>query len=308
MNILITGHSGFIGSGTADYFVEQGHVVYGVSRSSRSNCPHPQYNVDVTDKDLLAQLANEKCIDTIIHFAGKPLVIDCDKDPYNAFKINGLGTAAVLEAARYAGVKKSIIIETDKVYGFQEEVPTPETAVLNPGSPYELSKAMAAQFCDFYRTHYEMDVVSVRPVNVFGPGDYSYTRIMPNSLRHITSGEGIPVHEHATKMYRDFIYIKDVAKMMYILATQETKHGVYNFSTNESMSILEFAQRVTKALNYSVEPMIIKKPGEYPEIPYQSIDGSRFAEEFDFKFTSFEDATVETYNEYCKTFNLPRIK
>ena len=307
MNILITGHSGFIGSGTADYFVEQGHIVYGVSRSARppSSCSHAQYIMNITDKDSLAQLANEKCVDIIIHFAGKPLVIDCDKDPYNAFKINGLGTAAVLEAARYANVKKTIVIETDKVYGFQEEVPTTETAILNPGSPYELSKVIAAQFCDFYRNHYNMDVISVRPVNVFGPGDYSYTRIMPNSLRHITSGEGIPVHEHATKMYRDFIYIKDVAKMMWILATHETKHGVYNLSTNESMSILEFAERVTKALNYSVEPMIIKKPGEYPEIPYQSIDGTRFVEEFNFKFTSFEDAAIETYEGYCEKFNIP---
>ena len=33
MNILITGHSGFIGSHTAEYFMEQGHIVYGVARS-----------------------------------------------------------------------------------------------------------------------------------------------------------------------------------------------------------------------------------------------------------------------------------
>ena len=305
MNILITGHSGFIGGHTARYFVEQGHVVYGVSRSSIPNCTHPQYVLDITDYDTLSRLTNEKCIDVIIHFAGKPIVADCDSDPFYAFKANGLGTASVLESARYANVKKTIVIETDKVYGFQEEVPTKEDAIPNPQSPYELSKAVAATFCEFYRSHYDMDVISIRPVNVFGPGDYSFTRIIPAAMRWVSENKGIPVHEHAVDMYRDFIYVNDVAKMMHILATKDTKHGIYNLSTNESISIMDLANRVTKILNHPVDPVLIKKPGVYPEIPYQSIDGLRFVEEFDFKFASFEDAILETYEEYCEKFNIP---
>ena len=305
MNILITGHSGFIGSHTAKYFMEQGHMVYGVSRSLIPNCPHPQYSLDVTDYDALSRLTNEKCIDVIVHFAGKPIVADCDQDPFYAFKANGLGTASVLESARYAKVKKVVVIETDKVYGFQEEVPTKEDAIPNPGSPYEMSKAIAAYFCDFYRKHYGMDVISVRPVNVFGPGDYSFTRIIPAAMRYVVDGKGIPVHEHAVNMKRDFIYVDDVARMMHLLATEETKHGIYNLSTNESISIMELANRVTKILDHPVEPILIKKPGVYPEIPYQSIDGSRFVNEFDFKFTPFEDAIKETYKEYCAKFNIP---
>src|SRR5688572_31492016 len=50
---------------------------------------------------------------------------------------------------------KTIVIETDKVYGFQQDVPTTEDAVLNPGSPYEFSKVLGSQFCDFYRTRSE---------------------------------------------------------------------------------------------------------------------------------------------------------
>ncbi len=297
MNILITGHSGFIGSHTAEYFMKQGHIVYGVARSL-GPCNHNQYNMDITDYDSLSRLVNEKCTDIIIHFAGKPIVADCDKDPFNAFKVNGLGTAAVLEAARYAKVKKTIVIETDKVYGFQEVVPTKEDAVLNPGSPYELSKMIAATFCNFYRTHYKMDVISVRPVNVFGPGDYSFTRIVPASMRNIADGKGIPVQQHAVNIQRNFIYVKDVAKMMYLLATEKTKHVIYNLSTNESVSILDLATHITKILKHNVDPIIVEKPGNYPEIPFQSIDGSRFVKEFNFTFTSFENAILETYKEY----------
>lgn len=304
MNILITGHSGFIGSHATDYFVQHGHIVHGVTRSSSNKEGVHSYNIDITNYDALSRLINEKCIDVVVHFAGKPLVADCEKDPFNAFKINGLGTASVLESARYAKVKKTIVIETDKVYGLQKVVPTNESAVPNPKSPYEFSKVLATTFCDFYRTYYNMNVISVRPVNVFGPGDYSFSRIIPAAMRNISLGEGIPVQEHAINIHRDFIYVKDVAKMIYILSTGRTTYDVYNLSCNESISILKLAEKITDILEHTVKPIIVKKPGTYSEISYQAIYGSRFINEFNFKFTSFDVAIKETYKAYCEKFNL----
>ena len=216
--------------------------------------------------------------------------------------INGLGTASILEAARYANCQKTIVVETDKVYGFQEQVPTTEDAVLNPNSPYELSKALSSQFCDFYRKHYSMDVISVRPVNLFGEGDYSYSRIIPAAMRNISRGEGIPVHEDGDKIFRDFLYVKDAAEMLYTLATKNTKHKIYNFSSNDSMSITQLAKDISKILNHNVSPVTVKKPGNYSEIPYQSIDGHRFIEEFDYEFTPFDVAIKETYDAYKGLF------
>lgn len=302
MNILVTGHSGFLGDHVAKYFQSKGHKVYGLSRSIRQNCEYQQYTADILDKNKVSQIVSEKFISQIVHIAGKPIVADCDKDPYNAFMINGLGTASILEAARYANCKKTIVVETDKVYGFQEQVPTKEDAELNPNSPYELSKALSAEFCDFYRKHYSMDVISVRPANIFGEGDYSYSRIIPASMHNVYEGKGIPVHENGDKIFRDFVYVKDVAEMLYILTINDTKHKIYNLSCNASISITKLAKNITKILNHNVSPITIKKPGNYVEIPYQSIDGSRFVDEFNYKFTSFEDAITETYEAYKKSF------
>lgn len=302
MNVLITGHSGFLGDHTAKYFISKGHKVYGLSRSIRQNCEYQQYACDILDKNKVSQIVSEKFIGQIIHIAGKPIVADCDKDPFNAFMINGLGTASILEAAKFAGCEKTIVVETDKVYGFQEEVPTKEDAELKPNSPYELSKALSAQFCDFYRKHYSMDIVSVRPVNLFGEGDYSYSRVIPASMRNVNQGIGIPVHEDGDKIFRDFLYVKDAAEMLYILSTNKTKHKVYNFSSNSAISITQLAKDITRILNHNVSPVTIKKPGNYREIPYQSIDGSRFIEEFNYKFTPFEVAIKETHEAYKKAF------
>jgi nucleoside-diphosphate-sugar epimerase len=298
MKVLVTGHAGFLGGAVAEYFQNQGHIVYGVSRSLKPNCSYIQYCLNVTDKESLVRLVGERGIDLIIHCAAKPIVADCATDPFGAFNTNALGTAAVLEAAMLSRVAKIIVVETDKVYGYQETIPTTEDAVLNPQSPYELSKAMSSHFCDFYRRHYNMNIISVRPVNLFGPGDTSFTRMVPNAMRSINAGRGIEVHEHAIKMYRDFIYVTDVVRMMYILATQTPKSNVYNLSSNQMMSIIEIAERITKALNHPIDPIIVGKPGEYAEIPLQSIDGSKFVSEFGFEFTPFEQAIRETYQSY----------
>lgn len=300
MNVLITGHSGFLGDHTAKHFLRKGCKVYGISRSLRPNCEYQQYSFNINDKNQLTQLVGEKQIEQIIHIAGKPIVADCDKDPYNAFMINGLGTAAVLEAARVAKCQKIVVVETDKVYGFQEEVPTKETAILNPNSPYELSKAISSQFCSFYRDHYGMDVISVRPVNLFGPGDFSYSRIIPAAMKNIYERKGIPVYEHADRIYRDFLYVLDAAEMLYTIATNNTQHKIYNLSSNSSISIVQLVEKISNILNYNVDPITIKKPGDYVEIPYQSIDGSRFIAEFDYTFTPFDQAIKETYEAYKK--------
>lgn len=300
MKILITGHTGFFGNAIAEHFQTEGHLVYGVSRSLRSPCGYAQYPMDVTDKDSLCRLVREKGIELIIHCAAKPIVSDCAADPFGAFTVNALGTASVLESARVCNIPKSIVIETDKVYGYQDQVPTNESATLNPKSPYELSKAMGSQLCDFYRIHYGMNVVSVRPVNLFGPGDYSFSRLVPNAMRSVKGGKPIEVHEHALNMYRDFLYIKDAVKMIYLLATKDTNHSVYNLSSNQMMSIIDTATAITNALGHDLPPSIVGKPGDYAEIPLQSIDGSRFASEFDFKFTPFDVAIIETYKSYME--------
>lgn len=295
---MITGHTGFLGNAVANYFTLQNHVVYGVSRSSKPDCIYNQYSLDITNKDALSRIIGEKGVDLIIHCAAKPIVADCAADPFGAFQTNMLGTAAVLEAARHNNVVKTIIIETDKVYGYQEVVPTQESAILNPKSPYELSKAMSSELCDFYREHYDMDIISVRPVNLFGPGDMSFSRIVPNAMRAVKLGKGIEVHAHAVNMNRDFLYIADAVEMIHILATNATKHQVYNLSSNRMMSIINVAETITRVLSSPHLPIIVGKPGDYAEIKSQSIDGSRFVDEFGFTFTKFEQAIIETYEAY----------
>ena len=297
MKVLITGHSGFLGQNVVSLFDYAGHNVYGVSRSISSENICDQYSMDITECNKLTNLIASKYIDVIVHCAGKPIVQDCSDYPFEAFRVNTLGAASILEASRKAKVKKVIIIETDKVYGDQKTDICNELSLLHPNSPYELSKSLICELCYLYRSYYNMTIIEVRPVNLFGAGDYNYTRLVPAALKAIRENKGIPLHISAKNMTRSFLYVKNAAEMLYMLAIKDCTYDTYNFSAGQEFTIPEAMEEIKSVLNYSVPNEVIGKPGEYTEIPFQSIDGSRFQKEFNFKFTPFKEAIKETYNE-----------
>jgi len=297
MNVLVTGSTGFIGTAVVQSLKD--HTVYGVSRSIVPHLDCYQHNMDILDGEKLYQLMCEKSIDMVVHCAGKAIVSDCDKNPYEALRVNGLGTASVLDASRRANVKRVISVETDKVYGFQEDIPTREDATPNPNSPYEFSKVIANQMNNFYRDEYGLDVIAVRPVNVFGGRDPN-NRLIPKIFSSIRDGRAIPIHSDAVYAVRDFIYVNDVAHMIKMLLLSEPRYNTYNFSSGYNFTIPEIVKRVKKVLTYNKPDLIIDKVGDYKEIPVQEIDGTRFTEEYQFKYTDFDTAIRDSYNEFLQ--------
>lgn len=299
-NVLITGHNGFLGKVLLKKLQKKNLNIFGISRGINQGLECVNYLGEVTNLNILHNIMSSKNIDTVIHLAGKAIVSECEENPFDAFKINGLGTAAVLEASRITHVKKIISVETDKVYGNQKIMPTPETSKLNPGGPYEFSKVLSSEISDFYRNYYNMNIISVRPANLIGGGDHNTTRIMPNAFKHILEGKGIPIYEEAKKMTRDFIYVSDVADALYILSINNNKHHKYNLSPNKKINIFEFGMLINKTLNYKVPPQIIKKKINFKEIPEQSIDGSLFQKEYNFKYTDLKTIIKKSFLEYKK--------
>ena len=294
MNVLITGSSGFLGKHVADTFIQNGYKVYGISRAPVL-ASYNQYAVDINDFDTINRIVSERDINIIVHTAGKPVVQDCERNPYDAYKVNGLGTSSILEAARLNRVSKVISIETDKVYGYQEAIPTNENAIPNPGSPYEFSKYLATEFAKFYRDYYDLDVISVRPANLYGPFDFSTSRIIPRALDNLKRGKGIRLYDTALNMKRDFVYVKDATKAIYQLATTQCSSNIYNISANEPITIKDLADKIVNTLGINIPHDIVKKGDSYTEIPLQEIDGDLLTKEFNFEYTPFEDAIKETW-------------
>jgi nucleoside-diphosphate-sugar epimerase len=302
MKILVTGSNGFLGMNVTKV-LSNAHQTFGVNRSlGMDSYTDRDYLLDINYSEKLSRLVGELQIEAIVHCAAKPIVGDCDRDPYGAYHTNTLGTISILEAARRNGVKKTLIVETDKVYGEQ----TPGTSMteeygLNPGSPYELSKALGSMASEFYRNHYGMDIVQVRPVNLFGPYDYSYSRLVPAMMRSVVKNKPVIIHEEAKSVYRDLLYAPEAARMIRVLLESKTKENIYNLSACEPpKTIPEHVKEFCAAMKYeNVETLT--KGTSFSEIQYQSISGHRFMEEFSYHSELSKSRQIlETYAWYEK--------
>jgi len=171
---LVTGGTGFVGAWVARLLHEQGHTVRVLHRpsSKREALAGVAYESalgDVTDPDSLAR-ACQGC-DWVFHVAA---VADYWRaDAAYLQRVNVDGTRHVLQAAQAAGVRRVVFTSSAAAVGFHQERPSTEADPFNlppQRFPYGHSKWLAEQLVAGYVAA-GLDVVTVNPVVILGPGD-----------------------------------------------------------------------------------------------------------------------------------------
>jgi UDP-N-acetylglucosamine 4,6-dehydratase len=159
-SVLITGGSGFLGEGLIDELLRrkvQRICVYsrGEYRQHALRTKFPEsclrwFIGDVRDVDRLRRAMFG--IDTVIHAAALKRIEVGEYNPSEMFATNIQGSQNVLDAAEYAGVKRAVLVSSDKAY--------------QPVSPYGISKAAAEAL--FRRHSGRLETCVVRYGNVAG--------------------------------------------------------------------------------------------------------------------------------------------
>lgn len=304
-NILITGHTGFIGKNLTN-FLSNKFNIFGCSRSLSSNFRgNRQYALDICNLHELQTIVSSKQIDIIIHTAAKSIVKDCQINPYYSFKDNFLCSASVFETARLCNIEKIIHFETDKVYGNQpkDSIPTNEEHELRALSPYETSKAFGANLAKFYREFYDMDIISLRPANTFGPFDTNQTRIIPKTMINLINKKPPILHTGADKIYREFLFVNDLCRCVETIINNKTNYNVYNIASGEYYKIPDLIDKILKLLNMQIKVEQVSHDISLTEISNQRLNPSRFNEEFNFKYTNFDEALLKTWEFYSNLKN-----
>ena len=147
MNILVTGHEGYIGTILTRMLLQSGHRVVGVDTRLYEKCtfglalPGPVPCIDSDIRDLTA--AQLESVDAIVHLAGicnDPLG---DLLPETTLAINEEATLRLAEIAREAGVGRFVFSSTCGVYGAALQDWVDERSPANPVTPYGRSKYQA---------------------------------------------------------------------------------------------------------------------------------------------------------------------
>jgi UDP-glucose 4-epimerase len=236
MKVLVTGGAGFIGSHVVDAYVTSGYeviVVDNLCTGKRENLnPRARFvELDINDA-ATAELVRAERPDVLNHHAAQMDVRRSVADPLFDARTNVLGTIALLEAARVAGVGKVLFVSSGgAVYGEQETFPAPETHPTWPVSPYGVSKRSGELYCHFYQAEYGLPFVAFRYANVYGPrqdphGEAGVVAIFSGRMLR---GEPVTVNGDG-KQTRDYVFVGDVARMS-LLALERDATGPVNIGT-----------------------------------------------------------------------------
>ena len=127
--------------------------------------------------------------------------------PASYVETNVKGTLNVLEACRYAGVRRLVHTSTSETYGTAQYTPIDERHPLVGQSPYSASKIAADKLAESYHLSFDLPVVTLRPFNTFGPRQ-SARAVIPTIITQALSGAE-KIHLGSLRPVRDLNYVKD---------------------------------------------------------------------------------------------------
>lgn len=252
MRILITGGAGFLGATLANRLVERDHTVLVLDDLTAGDPQRLDPGVlldrgDVKDVPKLWTLLQG--VDCVYHLAARVRVPESIHYPREYNSVNVGGTVAVMEAMRDTGVRRVVFTSSGALYGEQAQQPVNERQTPNPNSPYGVSKIAAEHYVSTLGTLYDIETVSLRIFNAYGPGQKlppSYPPVIPQLLRQAQTGGSLVIFGDGTQT-RDFVYVDDVVNALMLAATAtDVNRAVINVGSGQEVSINDLAVSVAR--------------------------------------------------------------
>lgn len=216
MRVLITGGAGFIGSNLAQRCVSEGwtvDIVDDLSNGHREFVPEGIRDFFKSDFSLGTPIQRLKngLYDTVFHIAAVPRVSYSVEHPIETNDVNVSRTLKLVQACR-GNVNRVVFASSSSVYGGADVLPTPETYVKDPKSPYALQKSIIEDYLKLYDHLYGLDSACLRFFNVFGPnqlGDSPYATAVSAWMSAIMKGKPMRSDGDGTQS-RDMCYVDNV--------------------------------------------------------------------------------------------------
>jgi len=254
--VLVTGAAGFIGSRLVEKLTLQGaHVRAFVRYTSRAEIGLlkrlPSEIIekieiirgDLRDNSAVDQAA--KSVDTVFHLGALISIPYSYVHPVETMQTNVIGTMNILEACRKNG-SKLVHTSTSEVYGTALRVPIDEDHPLQGQSPYSASKIGADKLVESYYRSFDVQTVTIRPFNTYGPGQ-SNRAVIPTIITQALSGDVVRLGN--LDAIRDFTYLDDTVQGFLLAGQTEFWNGeTYNLGTGEEISIGAVAELIFKIL------------------------------------------------------------
>ena len=267
---LITGITGQDGSYLAEFLLEKGYEVHGITRrasiSNTARIDHLMGKImlhdgDLSDSSSLIRIISIVQPDEIYNLAAQSHVqVSFDVPEYSG-DVDALGVLRILEACRILGLTKKTKFyqaSTSELFGKVEEVPQRETTPFHPYSPYAVAKQYGFWITKEYREAYGMFAVNGILFNHESErrGENFVTRKITLAAGRIA--EGLQDHLELGNMdsLRDWGYAKDYVECMWMILQHETPED-FVIATGEQHTVRDFTEKA-----FAANGMTIRWEGE----------------------------------------------
>lgn len=335
-NILVTGGAGFIGSAVIRYLInETNNNVLNIDKltyagnleslDTISSNPRYQFlHADICDKSAMTKAFQDFQPNIVMHLAAESHVDRSIDGPMDFIQTNILGTYTLLEVARayYQGLSdnkkhsfKFHHISTDEVYGDLEGTDDlfTEATPYSPSSPYSASKASSDHLVRAWHRTYGLPIVITNCSNNYGPYHFP-EKLIPLVILNALDGKPLPVYGDG-KQIRDWLYVEDHARALYLVATTAKVGETYNIGGHNEKQNIDVVKTIctildnikprTDGQSYTQQITFVKdRPGH--DLRY-AIDASKIQQELNWQpqetFESGIQKTVEWYLnnlEWCR--------
>ncbi len=286
--VLFTGAQGFIGSWVAERLLDEGAEVFVLDRPAPSRSRFRLRGLDercttvaaaLHDGSSLRAALDEHAIQAVFHLAATAIVGSATDSPLRTFEVNTAGTWNLLEACRCARepLQRIVVASSDKAYGVHKELPYREDHALQPRYPYDASKACADIVARSYAHTFGLPVAVTRFGNVFGGGDFNFSRLVPGTIQALLSGER-PVIRSNGMLERDFLYAEDAVTAYLAVAGSldraELRGRAWNASIGRPVTVLELVEQLVEISGTDLQPEVRGTGTPHGELERQWLDSS----------------------------------
>jgi len=302
MKILVTGGAGFIGSHLIELLLKKRHQVVCVDDLSTGYISNLDSVIDKIEfyeaKIELFDFDKVTGVDAVVHLAAQPSVPLSISNFGESSSANLLGAVKVIDYCRRISVGL-IYASSSAIYGnlkFGDD----ETDKIDLLSPYAADKYSMELYSSIANKIFNLSSLGLRFFNVYGPRQdpsSAYSGVISIFFDKIKKKQNMTIY--GGYQTRDFVYVKDVADVIYrgvVMACDHQVCEVSNVLTGHSVTIDQLATKVMEISNVKVginyQDLLIGDPQQSDGSTNKMVD--LFSVELD-QFTQLGNGLVDTF-------------